>query len=338
MRPLLYFQDLGGTSFFLPILGRLPKKITKNCKLSFDKQSSFLENSIYADNYLNFSLIADNFSTIQWKQILIDDKTTHIICTLSSQLLNSSNHNLIDAANELNLPIMGIFDHWKGFDRLFDKKKNKVLSLSKVLVIDNEVKEKLILNGIPSSSVSIIGHPQLESINNMPIKASNISKDVLLVSQPDNLNKTFRSIFDLDFFQNRTLAEILLDICNKNGLSLKIRPHPKEIFKNDDRLREFRDFSSKEEVFLSEKIIIGLNSMFLLESYLAGNITIKLDLKEFHAYDTDKIPLKFGLNASTIAELEEFILDPPTIKSTITHKLFAGSSDRLISSIYNFLS
>jgi len=322
----------------LPILGKLPKKFTKNCMLSFDKQSSFLENSIDTSFYRNFSLITDNFSTSNWKNLLIDNKTTHIICTLSSQLLNSSNHNLIDSANELNLPIMGIFDHWKGFDRLFDKKKNKAFNLSKVLVIDNEVKEKLILNGMHSNSISIIGHPQLESIKNMPRKASNTKKDVLLVSQPDNINKSFRSIFDLDFFQNRTLAEILLDICNKNDLSLKIRPHPKEIFNNDDYLSESRDFSSKEEVFLSEKIIIGLNSMFLLESYLAGNITIKLDLKEFHAYDVDKIPYKFGLNASTIAELEELILDPPNIKSTLTNKLFDGSSDRLISNIYNFLS
>ena len=56
-----------------------------------------------------------------WIKILKYKGITNVVCTLSSNYLDISNSELISASKELLIPTLSFMDHWKGFNRLYDK-------------------------------------------------------------------------------------------------------------------------------------------------------------------------------------------------------------------------
>jgi hypothetical protein len=304
-RPLVYMQDIGGARFLLPVVQSLLDMFKKLETVFISHPiSSALSKSLSENTNDTFSYKAiKNFSIKEWKSILIKENIGIVICTMSSKYIDMTNCNLIAACNELEIKSIGFFDHWKGFDRLWDNNKEFKYLTSKIGVIDDYVKDGLINEGVSSERIEIVGHPLLEKISAKDYE--NNPCEVIIVSQPNTLDKSFISIFNLPIFKNKSFVDRLASLFSYTFINLKLlyKSHPKEqkiILKNIGLFKKTWDDTNH-----TKKIFIGFDSMFLFECYLWKHEVIILNFAEFQKYSDQSIPYKFGHQASNFNELEK---------------------------------
>lgn len=305
LRPLIYLQDIGGTRFLIPIINPLVELFKKfKTIFLYHDLASELSSSLSTDiNESSKHTNINNFSIKQWKTLLSKENIGIVICTMSSKYIDMTNCNLIAACNELGIKSIGFFDHWKGFDRLKDQSEKFKYLTSTIGVIDNYVKDKLIIDGVDSKIIEVIGHPLLETI--LPQSFNNNPSEVIIISQPNIIDKTFEGIFNLPLFENNSFIERFDSIISSafDGLKIYYRPHPKE--KNI----QIRDLSllneSWDELNKKKKIFIGFDSMMLLESHLSNHEVIILKFPEFKKYSDQSIPYDFGHSVKDFNELKK---------------------------------
>lgn len=305
LRPLIYFQDIGGTRFLLPVISSLLKLLKKfEAIFIFHEKSSTFSHALSEslNNNLSYTSIK-NFSIGEWKSMLTEENIGVVVCTMSSKYIDMTNCNLIAACNELDIQSIGFFDHWKGFDRLKDADNSFTYMTSIVGVIDNYVKDGLINEGISPERVEVVGHPLLETISSKNF--NNDPCEAIIISQPNILDKSFNGIFNLPLFENESFIDRLASISSSKFSNLKLlyKSHPKEkkvaIIKAD----LFKE--SWDEINKSKKIFLGFDSMLLFESYLSNHEVIILNFPEFKKYSDKSIPYDFGHSVKDFNELEE---------------------------------
>lgn len=258
-RPLIYFQDIGGTRFLIPIINPLVE-LLKKFKTIFvcHDLASGLSSSLSKDiNESSKHTNINNFSIEDWKSLLIKENIGIVICTMSSKYVDMTNCNLIAVCNELKIESIGFFDHWKGFDRMKDQFEEFKYLTSTVGVIDNYVKDKLVAEGVDSKVIEVVGHPLLETI--LPKSFDDDPSEVIIISQPNVVDKTFEGIFTLPLFENNSFIEKLDLIITSafDDLKLFYRPHPKEKnikIKNLSLMNESWDELNKKRKYLLDLI------------------------------------------------------------------------------------
>jgi len=274
-----------------------------------------------------------------------------IICTLSSNLRDQTNSNLIVAAGNIGVKTLGILDHWVGFNRLFSRDGRP--ELPDILgCIDASSREKLVLMGVNPQKIHITGHAHLERLY-MYSKKSKIKKHslrILLVSQPVVSDTSFRSIFHRKYRPRgffSAMKKFIDRFGNENLIEVNYRPHPKETMTDD--LPEFTRVETsdymKYNFFNKYDLFIGISSMMMMEAYLNGCECLFLMTRGFGEMDKEKIPYTIGENITHINQLEtalENILKRRSCgRDTIPTELetiLNGSSRRLIDLCEEFVS
>ena len=265
-----------------------------------------LSEPIFKKYKISYHLLSDFFNTLLSKNIdiksfLVKNRISHVFCTLSSPYLNLINPNLIKTSREIHIPTFGIMDHWKGYDRFFDDKGVMAYFPDFIGCIDEFCKNKLLeLCGDPER-IFIIGHPHLEKILNMKIghlERKGKGVNILIISQPDTVDKSFQGIFFKRLGSEKVLDKVLKQINTiKHDIDINIRyrPHPKE--KPFEQLPEGIDIEKTKdwENTLSENdIFIGLDSMLLIEAHLAGRYCFSLKIPDLSNFDSVTIPYQIG--------------------------------------------
>jgi hypothetical protein len=305
LRPLIYFQDIGGTRFLLPVINSLTKLLKKfESIVMFHEKSSMFSSALSEslNNHFSYTSIK-NFSIMEWKSILTEENIGLVVCTMSSKYIDMTNCNLIAACNELDIQSIGFFDHWKGFDRLKDTDNRFTYMTSIVGVIDNYVKDGLINEGVSPDRVKVVGHPLLETIS--PKNYNNDPCEAIVISQPNIMDKSFNGIFNLPLFENKSFIDRLAAIFSSEFTNLKLlyKSHPKENKATIIKADLFKE--SWEETNKSKKIFLGFDSMLLFESYLFNHEVIILNFPEFKQYSDKSIPYDFGHSVKDFNDLEE---------------------------------
>jgi len=301
-RLLIYAQDPGGGKYISPVAQELIKsdKFLGPAILVHPLSQGIFNKIGIPYVSLEKCIGKPPFSETAWETYLKTQKVTHVFCTTSSPYLDLTNCNLVTVSKKLNIPVMGILDHWKGFDRFFSE-DGPIYFPDYICCIDEFCKCKFEQMGLPVNNVYAVGHPYLEEIagQNWEQNATGGKICVLLISQPNTVNRSFKGIFFLRMGEKRLIDEIafratLVFHSQTEDIHIRYRPHPKEQFietlpegvKLDDN-REWVQTMKETDIFL------GFDSMALVEAHLAGKYCISLSLPEIESSSDNSIPISF---------------------------------------------
>lgn len=171
---------------------------------------------------------------------------------------------------------VSVIDYWSGYDDRFGEKINKRHRYlpDYVCVIDRAMKDELLELGVPAKAIAITGNPHLEdSVRKIKAKTKH-AKNLLYISAP--FSSLHPNPYPFDEFQ--ALRDVLEYPRWKEYGTVIVKLHPKEaegkydaliarypeapirIVKADDLYRLLGEAT----------VIVGINSIVLLEASLAG--------------------------------------------------------------------
>lgn len=294
-KTLIYLQDPGGTNFIKLNLKELIRKF--DTIVVCHRLSSSILKSINIKPEHEISSVADQDF---WLEFFKNNNINKIICTLSSKYVDLSNCNLIKAAKKAKKYSLSFFDHWKGYERLFEGDSLEYIT-DEICVIDEFVKQKFINFGFSRTKLHKVGHPhllsRLKNKNAETLNKENIK--LCILSQPDTLSKSFESVF---LTKNNQFIRSLQNTIEREKLNidLYIRRHPKENYLDseimDDPLANWEDSLNFYDVF------IGINSIALIEACLMGKKTFSIDQSNFNVED-DALPYQIFASCKTVEDL-----------------------------------
>jgi len=339
---LLYVQDQGGAKFTTPVIKTLfHKEDIPNVLLIVHP----LSESLFQKNEIPFVSLKELIgnppvSIDDWTKFLRSERIDYIFCTTSSPYLDLTNSHLIFSGKKLGIPVIGVFDHWKGFDRFFREEIPDFLP-DHICCIDDFSRQRLleILDG-QAAEIHTVGHPHLEEICREDWSgAGGEFKRILMVSQPNTADRSFKGIF-FSKVEGYRLIDRLTDLISslfsgEGGAEIRIRMHPKERCPESLPLGVEYDHQSWNQSLRENQVFIGFDSMALVEAYLAGKFCIRLGFPEFKNISDNSIPLRFGVEVRELAEfarvIEEGLAagDPKTGDRKLCAEFF-GSTDRVL--------
>ena len=331
---LVYVQDTGGTSFMLPLINSLPDRFRNEIKLtimSHPLSTKLLLKEL--DSKLIFQEIEPVVEVEKWIQYLSKFKISKVFCTLSATSFDMSNANLIIASRKKNIPCLGFLDHWKGLSRLTDHNGVALYCPTWLGLIDYSSFSRIKHLNL-SSIVSIVGHPILEKIENSTIRRKK-TKKIVLISQPNDSNGSYESIF-LSYYKGERLINVIKRIVETAGFKLFYRPHPKEKQSHDLFSTLAFDKSSKDQFFLNYDYYIGFDSLLLLEAFLRDGKCISLKLHEVYKSNSEEVPFSYALDVFSLNLIRDALVgkkDFPKRKK----KFFGGSRKKCLEFIEKFL-
>lgn len=315
-RLLVYAQDPGGGKYISPVIqeliksGKIPDLLILVHPLS---QGIFSKNGI---PYISLEKCIGKppLSEAVWETFLKTQNVTHVFCTTSSPYLDLTNCNLITVSKKLNIPVMGLLDHWKGFDRFFSEDKPIYLP-DYTCCIDEFCKCKFEEMGLPVNNVYAVGHPYLEQITGQNWKQNTHGGKInlLLISQPNTVDRSFKGIFFLQMGKKRLIDEIASRVTplfhsQTEDIHIRYRPHPKERF--IETLPEGVELDDNREWVQAMKendIFLGLDSMALVEAHLAGKYCISFSLPELDSLSDNSIPISFSGMINDMSDLSSVV-------------------------------
>lgn len=220
------------------------------------------------------------------------------------------------AAKKQGIISVALIDSWINYGIRFSEYSLKDISLyakSKefkylpdyIFTIDDYSKGEMMKEGLPESIIYVTGQPYLQYIRNRILQVDETDvrkyrksiecseKTKLIVYASDDISKTYNDSLENMFwgYNEKTIFsyvyKALNDFCLKGeDFILLIRPHPKEdidywndVVKKIPQMKVIIDKSTKGDTIIkSADLIIGMQSMFLLEAVLAHKEIISLQI------------------------------------------------------------
>lgn len=262
------------------------------------------------------------------------------------------------AAKRCKIPSFAILDQWVNYGIRFSKydvsdlktyeieKKHEYLP-DKILVMDSYAKNKMLQEGIPEENIVITGQPHLELLYQevRKIPATDNKNDLLIVYASEPICKVYGENADYWGYTERTIfnyfsetIESLLEKRNRKA-TIVIRPHPKEdVSYWAELLRISGNINYKidketdsKKLIRSADLIVGMSSMFLLESVLCGKkvMSVQIGLLKDNPFVLDQMGVLESI--TTKEELQkalELFLDNKMEKAhwDIPHDVFHNIS------------
>jgi len=315
---LIYAQDPGGGKFITPVLKALlqAQEIPGPTILVHPLSRLILHKHGISYDLLTNILGPLPVSVSSWEKFLKNTHCRYIFSTTSSPYYDMTNSHLILAAKNLNIATLGIMDHWKGFYRFYNQ-RNLDFMPDHILCIDEFTCKKFIDLGISSNRIHVVGHPYLEKVSCQKVKnrADGQEIRILLISQPVISNGSFEGIFSKQCGKRRLIDEISDSLkrlqvkCGK-CLQATIRFHPKE--QNNQALPAGIKIDKHQDLTTSLNeydIVLGMDSMALVEAQLLGKYCISIGLPELESISDSSIPLAFTAKVKKLADLLPFLDD-----------------------------
>lgn len=346
---LIYAQDIGGAKFIAPIISHFTSKYETIVVVHPFSETVFRK---YGMPYYPLSQFFNNFppSALEIESFVINNDISHVLCTLSSPHRDLTNSYLIKKCRELNIPTMGLMDHWKGYDRFYDQNGEMSYLPEFIVCIDKCAVKEIEKLYIHPEKIFIIGHPHLEKLSKQRKKFLREYRNIniLIVSQPDTKDKGFQSIFVKESDAGSITDKIINEIKKMDDgyISIKYRPHPNEKLYTDitDRI-DIDTTKDWENALAGHDIFIGLDSMLLVEASVAGKYCISLKLSEFSDIVDVSIPYKFSEPVKNMEDVGAILQKAITMvrqgyRMDISdlEQAIEGSLDRAIHCIENFMT
>jgi len=312
-RLLVYAQDIGGANFILPVLQEILAKHDSPGSAPVDLLIHPHAERFFAVHGLGSRKQEAMFKTLPvsvgcWRDYLAGKGIDRIFCTTSSPYRDLSNCNLIIAARRMGIPVLGVMDHWKGFERFFVNEEPRYLP-DQICCIDDTCREILADMGLSPRAVHVVGHPGLERVSREAVdkKENACARRILLVSQPVVRDMSFEGFFFQRVGECR-LIDRLAEICNHLALDgrpeVHIRPHPKELsgeaLPAGIRLDPYEDWEVSRK---NAQVFIGRDSMALVEASLSGGYCISLALPEIPGATEQLFPAGYTCRIGDLADL-----------------------------------
>lgn len=196
----------------------------------------------------------------------------------------------IELCKNNGIKTVSILDYWSNYKSRFCVNGNYIFP-DYYFVMDKLAFEEAVEDGVDSSIMRIIGTPGLDKY----LQKRKSPKKVLFLSQP--LSVLYQD--DNDGYNEFDAFEGVLKACEKLGILVNIKFHPKESEKMKELYSDLSIEGQIEEIEGEFDAIIGMTTMGLLQCYLRGKLVI---CYEPHLCKADKsIVNKLGVAKSAFS-------------------------------------
>ena len=257
---------------------------------------------------------------------------------------------LVYVGKNLGLKTASIIDHWDLYRERFSLIENgrnvarDIFKPDSIWVIDEFALSEAVAAGLPKMALRIVGQAHLEYLSNklISLKSGELKNKAVFISERINDDFPIGSDIYKGYDEYSTLRIILSALKNQD-LGLCIKLHPQE--ERDKYSKLLKDYSamqveviqdeeSIEELVISSKIIIGMNSMALLEASLVRSDVISLTPNS-SAKNFIGNRMSVTKPVADLVELEHFFKNSLTfnlagIKKTKFGELFSRSTEKTI--------
>lgn len=274
--------------------------------------------------------------------------------------------HVIRAAARIDVPSIMFVDFWSNYTARFIDKKGAVLP-DAVAVLDTKMAEDLITQGIPGEHIYVTGSPALgqavieletyDEIQRVRLRRQvGVEEEeicVLFISTPGTkedygdeplLSGQPHSLFTIveDVIESLTHS-VLLD---KKKIHLFIRPHPRESVSSFKGLmsEHLRVSTSREsrtfDALIIADLVIGLDSVLLIEALMAGQKILCLDyvrsLNESVRLLADSTNVLVKTPDLLLTMMEHCLTSGKNDLSQSQYALVNGATERLVKLVMNF--
>ena len=311
---LLYSMDPGGANTIIPLVSPL-KQRKYNVRLFGDGQA--LEKyKQFRLKGTNLSACLKNSGPAEIKQFLKQESPDFIITSTSAN--DFTERYIWKAAESLNIPSFAIIDQWINYGIRFsdykvsdiekyNKSRQHHYLPSRILIMDEFAKKEAIQSGLEASRLMVTGQPYFgflmeqmkrttkTRINYLRKKLGLDSSDYVITFASEPISKDYNSGASKSYWgfdQETILKEVIQAVtalspyCKRKN-KLIIKKHPREAAGSCSRvIRESKgahiiilnkNIASWELIAISN-VVLGMSSMFLIESVILGKPTLSITI------------------------------------------------------------
>ncbi len=296
----------GGVNVAFPVIKKLINQNNINVKIfaSETSEEKFLKQNISFVSLKGYD--SENFK-IKIAEEIIKKENPAIVVTSFGEKSNYE-YCFRLAAKKCNIPVLFVLDQWMNYLQRFNRNESDLNNIPDVIcVMDNVAKKEMIEEGFKSQNIVITGNPYFDDIfllkeefNKEKIteyrKMFGIRDDEFLItfaSEPmeNSENEIEKNGSKLKYTEKTVVTDLLsalesISIKKKFKMCLIIKLHPKETKDNFDEIKKefsseyirliINDNTNPRKLILSSNLIVGMSSMFLIESVLLGKLTVSI--------------------------------------------------------------
>jgi hypothetical protein len=316
---LLFSNDPGGSNTIIPLLKKFGKKYDLRL---YGKNVALARYALFGFKGRDIMKKIKGVSLSEVKKFLGRERPDCVITGSSSD--DMTEKFLWRASSDMDIPSFAIVDQWMNYGIRFskygttesdkyDKSPSHDFQPDKIFLMDNYAKNEMEKIGFDSAKLIVTGHPYFDLIDGYykkNLKKRKINKfkkengislsDKLIVFASEPLDMTYGKKGQKEYYwgyTEKTIIKVLLDELkkmvfeNKIGLTLVLKPHPREnedeivrLVNNESNLN-FKVKIYKKcntwDLIMASDLVCGMSSMFLIESVILGRpvMSIQIGLK-----------------------------------------------------------
>lgn len=273
MNILAVAQHPGATNSIIPVIKELKSRGDFVVTLAHSNNQA-----IFKYNNVDFSLDTNNISNLD---------NFDLVLTGTSQLPGnkiSLEHKFIKLAKQKGVCTISIMDPFARHELFLQDSK----FMPNTICVFDELKKQVLLDSGFMSNIVVTGNPHLDTLQSYDKqicrKKLNLDADKFIVFYPGTISND--KIKELFGFDDSNFVEIVVDALKDSNSLLMIKSHSRSdpnfiqnsLNKVRDKDQEFvvkQDFDSRVLV-ASADLVIGPNSLVLLESVMLGVETISI--------------------------------------------------------------
>jgi len=350
---LLSCVDAGAANYLLPLIHRG----VSGCEVTVCASGTAAE-ILESQNIRFCKIMAEDWNETlrETDRLLCDRKIDLMVCGTSWGL--TLDKALTIVSRERHIKTVSVIDHWlyirqRYIDVINDADSTCLKFITDFcIVIDEQARERAIEDGVDACRILVGGHPHLERLGGITwsedeLRGIQVKKAcILFVSERIRDDLGNQNLLTHDEY---SVLDDLLRICNDLGCKLEIKLHPQEpndkyldIKEHDDPIDSIRKKMSIPEMLFGFDVIVGMDSMLLIElslwrngivSYRPGSIRDNGYLYSFNrikvACDPDSLKniVKETMNGTTRVEYSACDQVPR----------YAGSAERLENLLFDLM-
>lgn len=307
---VLSASDPGGANTLLPIISRLPEEFNLLTIVGGASRDLFKKAGLkFVDG--------DELTTLELEKLVKDfNPDVFVAGTSFGYTIDKKIFELVKGKTKT----LYILDFWSNYWQRFssDGVRDFKYLPDVISVMDDFAKEEMMKEGFNPKIIEVTGNPHFDSFIDSIDSKIQEKRRILFASQPYS-GKDVATNFGYDEFS--VLGDLLKVLSDFDDYKLIIRPHPKE---NPAKFDEI--IKSNKNVFLDDDLdvkisisradlIIGMNSMILLQSALAGKNVISYQ---------PGLPIEKDILISNKTGLSKLITDSVILRENIGN-YFAGN-------------
>ena len=356
--------DPGGASAMAPVLERLAEGRVRVRALAYKEARS-----IWGSRSLQFEELPEDFGEADAAQLLTESRAAALVVGTSGNSVDLEKR-CTTAARRLGTPSLGLLDFWSNYRERFED-DNGVLAYVPdfIAVMDESARDEMVALGFDAARLIVTGQPAFDDLPQIRAGFSSAQRErvrralgagsgarlVAFASQP--MAAIFGSSATNPGYMGYTEQEVLAALIRalhkvaQQGapVVLAVLPHPRE------DPRSFHGLSSAQvevvvsqdrsahEVLMAADLVVGMNSILLMEGCYLGCPTLSLQpgLRQADTLPTNRLGISRGVDdaAEIDSAVAELLLDQSSRRSLLQRlsgfRVDGGAAERVAGLIYS---